>query len=97
VASQRSLERQLRKTARQMAKAREELAVSRAQLDQVADEAADAKLRSVVSEDGNQGRVATDAVRHRDRLIGHCDHLQAEIAQLEASQDRLLDELSALG
>ena len=97
MASRRSVERQLRKVGKRLERAREDLSQSRVQLDQLAYEADDAETRSIVSDDGNYTRAATDAGRHRDRLTSHCERLQEEIVELELRQDQLLDDLGAAG
>ena len=61
---------------------------------ELADHASDAETRSVVSDDGNNRRVAADASRHRDRLSGHVEKLRAELRELEDLQNALLDQFS---
>jgi predicted nucleic acid-binding Zn-ribbon protein len=74
--------------------ARDDLVVTEEQLAQLADEADDARLRSLVSETPIAEKEHRKATRHADRLRKHRDRLQAEVAALDAEQDELLDRLT---
>lgn len=89
------IERRLRKVGSQLTRARDDLAVAQEQLLHFADEAGDAELRSIVSEGGMDRLDATEATRHRDAMARHIEDVRSTIARLEATQDELLDQLSA--
>lgn len=88
-----SVERRLIDGSRRLAEAREELRVGQEQLQQLTDEADDARLRAIVSETPGAGRDHVEAERHAEAMTRHLDRVQAEITRLEAEQDRLLDRL----
>jgi flagellar biosynthesis chaperone FliJ len=93
--SRASIERRLRSTSKQLQSLREELRVSEEQLIQLADEADDARLRALVSETPGADKEHRKASRHAERLRDHRDRAAAKIAELEATQDELLDRLSS--
>ena len=74
---------------------REDLAITEEQLIHMVDDADDARLRALVSDDPAARPDGVDAVRHADALRRHRDDVRAEIARLEIRQDELLDELGA--
>ena len=89
------VERRLRDVASRLKRLREELVVTDEQLLQLADEADDARIRSLVSETPSSARDHSEAAGHADAMRRHRDHVVAEIARLETVQDELLDRLQA--
>lgn len=85
------VERRLNSVTQRLLRAREDLAIANEQLDQLVDEADDAMLRSVVSDDKFAPLESNDAVRHRDALMRQRQSLVDTIAKLETRQDELLD------
>ena len=73
---------------------RADLRVCEEQLLQVADEAAEARLRALVSETPLAEREHRETGRHADRLRRHRDELAERITRLEADQDALLDRFT---
>ena len=61
---------------------------------QVADEAAESRLRALVSETPLAEREYRETSRHADRLRCHRDELAERILRLEADQDALLDRFT---
>lgn len=94
VMSRAQIERRLRSVSERLRSARDDLGVTEEQLAQLADEADDARLRSLVSETPIAEKEHRKASRHADRLRKHRDRLQAEVAALDAEQDELLDRLT---
>lgn len=94
VMSRAQIERRLRSVSERLRSARDDLVVTEEQLAQLADEADDARLRSLVSETPIAEKEHRKASRHADRLRKHRDRLQAEVAALDAEQDELLDRLT---
>ena len=94
VMSRAQIERRLRSVSERLRSARDDLGVTEEQLVQLADEADDARLRSLVSETPIAEKEHRKATRHADRLRKHRDRLQAEVAALDAEQDELLDRLT---
>ena len=74
---------------------RNDLRVAEEQLLVLADEADDMSIRSLVAETSGAGIEARRAQGQAEAMARHRSYLVAEIAQLEAEQDRLLDELNA--
>ncbi len=74
---------------------RDELAVTEEQLGYLVDDADDARLRALVSDDLTARPEGIDAGRHADALRRHRDEVAAEILRLELRQDELLDELGS--
>ena len=89
------VERRLASVGQRLRSLREELAVVDEQLEQLADEADDARIRALVSETPLADREHHDARRHADAMAARRDELRRSIADLEARQDLLLDELTA--
>ena len=87
------VERRLAEVGRRLRALREELRVLDEQLVQLADEAEDTRLRSMVSETPLADREYRDAQRHADAMGRRRAEVLAEIANLEARQDELLDRL----
>lgn len=93
--SRASVERRLRQVADQLVRLREELSITDEQLAQLADVADDARLRALVSETPLADEDHRQAERHVETMRKHKEHVVAEIARLEATQDELLDRLVA--
>ena len=74
-------------------KAREELVVLDEQLAALSEEADETRLRALVSENPLAGREHRDAQKHADAMARSRAAVVAAIAELEAAQNRLLDEL----
>ena len=89
------IERRLFEVAERLRALREELSVADEQLAVLADAAADARLRALVSETPLAGREHTEAQRHADAMARHRSDVVGRLAELERSQDDLLDRLLA--
>jgi chromosome segregation ATPase len=89
------VERRLSEVSTRLRALRAELAVSDEQLAVLADAADDARLRALVSETPVAGREHHEAQRHADAMARHRAELAEEVARLEATQDELLDRLTA--
>jgi hypothetical protein len=87
------VERRLSDVATQLKELRRELSVTDEQLAHLADEAEDARLRSLVSETPIADREHREASRHAEAMGRHRADVMASIAQLEVLQDELLDKL----
>jgi hypothetical protein len=87
------IERRLREASSRLKRAREELAVIDEQLAFLADAADDARLRALVSETPLANREYHDAQRHADAMERSRRVVVASIAELQESQDQLLDRL----
>ncbi len=87
------VERRLSDVGSQLKALRRELAVSDEQLTQLADEADDARLRSLVSETPLAEREHREASRHAEAMGRHRADVIADITRLEQLQDDLLDRL----
>lgn len=74
---------------------RTELVLADEQLAQLADEAEDARLRSLVSETPIAEREHREAARHAGAMDRHRREVVDDIARLERQQDDLLDLLNA--
>ncbi len=88
------LERRLSDVAIQLKELRRELAVTDEQLAQLADEADDARLRSLVSETPIAEREHREAARHAEAMGRHRTDVLGSIQRLEQQQDDLLDRLN---
>jgi transcriptional regulator with XRE-family HTH domain len=93
--SRASVERRLQQVAARLRDLRQELTVTDEQLAQLADVADDARLRALVSETPLAGVEHRQAERHAESMRRHRAHVVAEIAELEAAQDDLLDQMLA--
>ena len=91
----RSIERRLRQTSGRLRSLRDELRVIDEQLVQLRDEAEDMGVRALVAETSGAGIEHRHAQGHADAMARHRDHVVAEVAELEAKQDQLLDALNA--
>lgn len=93
--SRASVERKLRQVSDRLRQLHEELNVTDEQLQQLADEAEDARLRALVSETPLAGEEHRQAARHAEAMRRHRAHIVEEIQDLERAQDDLLDKLVA--
>jgi uncharacterized protein (DUF342 family) len=93
--SKRLLERRLADVAERLKQLRAELTVTAEQLSSLEDDAAEARLRALVSETPLAEREHHEAQRHADAMLRHRAEVQASIEQLERRQDELLDRLVA--
>jgi hypothetical protein len=89
------VERRLRDVGARLKRLREELVVTDEQLVQLADEAEDARIRSLVSETPSSAREHSEAEGHADAMRRHRQAVAEEIVALEQTQDELLDRLTA--
>jgi phage terminase Nu1 subunit (DNA packaging protein) len=87
------IERKLFDVAQRLKRAREQLAVIEEQLQVMVDAAEDARIRSLVSETPLANREYAEAQRHADAMERSRRTVAAEVAELQASQDELLDRL----
>jgi predicted nucleic acid-binding Zn-ribbon protein len=87
-------ERRLTQVSTRLRALRDELAMVDEQLAHLADDADDLAIRALVSETPAASYESNDARKHVDVMRRHRDRVITEIAELEARQDRLLDELS---
>ena len=74
-------------------KARADLVVLDEQLVVMTDEADEARVRALVDENPASGKEHREAQKHADAMARSRTALLATIAELESTQDRLLDEL----
>lgn len=88
------IERRLVDIGGQLRELRSELLVIDEQLAQLAGEADDARLRSLVSETPIAEREHREAARHADAMHRHRREVVEDIARLERQQDELLDRLN---
>jgi chromosome segregation ATPase len=93
--SKRLLERRLADVAERLKQLRAELTVTAEQLGSLEDDAAEARLRALVSETPLAEREHHEAQRHADAMLRHRAEVQSSIEQLERRQDDLLDRLVA--
>lgn len=89
-----TLERRLTDIGVQLRGLRRDLAVANEQLDHFADEANDARIRSLVSETPIAEREHRVAARHFEAMERHRNEVMADIGRLELQQDELLDRLN---
>ena len=89
------VERKLSEAGERLRQLRAELAVVDEQLASLADTADDARLRAMVSETPMADREHRDAQKHADAMSRHRAELVAQIAELQRSQDELLERLFA--
>src|SRR3954470_12209620 len=89
------VERRLSEVSVRLRQLRDDLAVSDEQLIQLAADADDAHLRSLVSETPLAGKEHQEAQRHADAMARHRSEVVAAIEKLEIRQDELLDRLLA--
>jgi flagellar biosynthesis chaperone FliJ len=89
--SQASVERRLRQATARLRKLREELAVIDEQLAALAEEADDARVRSLVGESPMADREHREAQSHVDAMARSRAATVATIAELERTVDELLE------
>jgi phage terminase Nu1 subunit (DNA packaging protein) len=87
------IERRLFDVAQRLRRAREELAVIEDQLAALSEAADEARIRSLVSETPLAHREYTEAQRHADAMARTRQSVAGTIAELQATQDELLDKL----
>lgn len=88
-----STTRKLRRASDRLRRLRDDLRVLDEQRQYVVDDADDLGLRAIVSDAPIDRHDAREAAGHAEALLRQRRHLVAEIARLEALQDRLLDRL----
>jgi hypothetical protein len=93
--SRSQVERRLTEVSERLRQLREELRVADEQLAHLAELADEARLRALVSETPLSDREHTDAQRHADVMQRHRQEVLETITRLEATQDELLDRLTA--
>jgi len=84
------LERRIKDVHARLVRAREELAVLNEQLAVVADEAEDARLRSLVAETPLAEHDYAEIKRHADAMTKAREAMRATVDDLERRQDELL-------
>jgi cell division septum initiation protein DivIVA len=89
------VERRLARVAARLRALRAELATIDEQIPYFADDADDLAVRALVSEAPSASHESRDAQKHADAMRRHRERVVSDIAELEARQDRLLDELGA--
>ncbi len=89
------VERRLAEVGSRLRSLRDELRVIDEQLAQLTDEADDHRLRAMVSETPLADREFRDAQRHADAMAKRRAEVVGSIAELEARQDELLDQMQA--
>lgn len=87
------IERRLFDVAQRLKRAREELAVIEEQVAAMTDAADEARIRSLVSETPLAHREYSEAQRHADAMERSRRAVAAEVAELQVTQDELLDRL----
>ena len=87
------IERRLMDVAQRLKRAREELALIDDQLAALCDAADEARIRSLVSETSIAQREYTEAQRHADAMARSRKMVEADVVELQAAQDDLLDRL----
>lgn len=92
--SKHLITRQLRRTGSRLRARREELRVIDEQAMYLTDDADDLDTRAIVSDSPLARSEAKEAGGHAGAMRRHRAHVVAEIAELEARQDALLDRLS---
>jgi chromosome segregation ATPase len=91
------IERRLTETSDRLRQAQRELDVADEQLNHLAGEADEARLRSLVSETPLAEHEHREAARHADAMRRHRETVVGEIERLERTLDELLDRLTAAG
>ena len=89
------VEKQLSASADRLRRLRNELAVIDEQLGSLADTADDTRVRALVSETPLADREHTEARRHADAMASQRARVVTAIAEIESSQNKLLDRLLA--
>jgi hypothetical protein len=89
------VERRLSEVSARLKSLRDELRVADEQLEALAGDADETRLRALVSETPVADREHREAQRHADAMARHRASVASEIVQLEVRQDELLDQLLA--
>jgi cell division septum initiation protein DivIVA len=89
------VERRLARVAARLRALRAELATIDEQIPYFADDADDLAVRALVSEAPAASHESRDAQKHADAMRRHRERVVTDIAEFEARQDRLLDQLGA--
>jgi septal ring factor EnvC (AmiA/AmiB activator) len=89
------VERKLSESSERLRQLRAELGVVDEQLAFLTDAAEETRLRAMVSETPMADREHRDAQKHADAMARHRAQLTTQIAELERSQDELLERLFA--
>ena len=87
------VERKLSEAGERLRQLRAELGVVEEQLAFLADAADDARMRAMVSETPIADREHREAQKHADAMSRHRGQLVTQIAELQKSQDELLERL----
>lgn len=87
------IERKLFDVAQRLKRAREQLALIEEQLAVMSEAADEARIRSLVSETPLAHREYADAQRHADAMERSRRAVASEVAELQQTQDELLDRL----
>lgn len=87
------IERRLRGLTQSVQRARQELSILDEQIEQVSEEAEDARIRAMVAETPIAAHDSFHAQRSADTLIKARASVAARIEAMRVEQDRLLDEL----
>ena len=87
------VERRLNEVTQRLRKAREELAVADAQRAALAETADDLRIRALVAETPGAEKEYREAQRHVDAMDNSRNELAKYIADLQRSQDELLNRL----
>ncbi|MCE2763119.1 MAG: hypothetical protein LW627_01205 [Ilumatobacteraceae bacterium] len=89
----RLVERRLRDVGGKLRSLRASLAVVEEQLAHLSDEAEEMGLRALVSETPGADLEYREARRHADAMLKHRNSVREAIAELEARQDQLLEQI----
>jgi len=89
------LERRLVETGQRLKRLRVDLQVAEEQLSHFAEEAEDARIRSLVSETPLAGQEHREASKHAESMRRHRESLLKEIARVEDLQNQLLDQMAS--
>ena len=87
------MERRLRDVGGKLRSLRASLAVVEEQLAHLSDEAEEMGLRALVSETPGADLEYREARRHADAMLKHRNSVREAIAELEARQDELLEQI----
>jgi predicted nuclease with TOPRIM domain len=93
--ARKMVERKLIELGDRLKRLRSELSIAEEQLAHFAEEAEDARIRSMVSETPLAEREYRDVRKHFEAMRRHRDEVRAEVTKLEQTQDELLDRLAA--
>ncbi len=88
------LESRLIDTNQQLKRLQVDLQVTEEQLASLADEAEDARIRSLVSETPIAEKEYREARKHAEAMRRHLSDLKTEIAEIENLQNQLLDQIA---